>query len=174
MEELEADEETILHALYFANYVISSTEIEEKLTDAQRTRHVVKGFIQGLNQTHLDREQYIQLLKLTHDVAIKLVRLYVHQKRIEVPLEAIQVDLVDTICRPLFEIWYEYTPKTDLRWVMAELDAPLKKQFSYQSFEELQKSYHIPKQSPEHLFDAGLFIVDRFIEYWNIREEMLE
>jgi hypothetical protein len=174
MEELQADEETILHALYFANYVISSTEIEEMMTDEQRARHVVRGIVEGLNQTKLSREQYIQLLKLTHDVSIKLVRLFVHQKRIEVPLEATQVDLVDTICRPLFEIWFDYAPNADLRWIMAELDAPLRKRFSHQSFEELKATYPIPEQSVDIFFDAGLFLVDHFIQYWNKKEGVLE
>ncbi len=173
-EELHAEEETILHALYFANYVISSTEIEAKMTDEQRARHVVRGIVEGLKQTQLSHEQYVQLLKLTHDVSMKLLRLFLNQKRVEVPPEATQVDLVDTVCRPLFEVWFEYTPKCDFRWIMAELDAPLRKQFSHQSFEELKEIYPIDGQSIEAFFDAGLFIVDRFIEYWNAKEGLLE
>ncbi|PWI49343.1 hypothetical protein CEE45_02070 [Candidatus Heimdallarchaeota archaeon B3_Heim] len=159
---------TAVSAFYLANYVMDSTQDgisrDKIIDDDTRVKLVLENLIEARRRLPLDFESLVKLYALIYDWAERIEKDLVQYARLLVKKKVIITNLVDIYAVPLFSFLEQTVPQLDLRWAMAELSGGLNRQFAYPIFENILKNYPVSVMKPEYYFDAGFYVIYRFVE----------
>ncbi|MHA2272838.1 MAG: hypothetical protein ACXACI_13310 [Candidatus Hodarchaeales archaeon] len=174
MANFEAEEETVLHAIFVSKFALSElrkTELDAqtRVTEVTHIRMVLEALIESRKHLTISLDDLVALLQITVEVANRIERHFVENWRLHVPEDVIAVNISDLLVKPLFEFYREYCGKdADFHWIMAEVEGALRNSFAKTQYEELVQIFPTLPLEPQNYLIAGYFVIVRYFRWYHL------
>lgn len=171
-------EDLIVSAYYLAREIMAEVGTPHKyaadvatfqmeiLTDDARVELIIDTLIEARKYYGGKKiEEIASYYQLIHEISMKIFKSYVVQKRMHILERVIICTITDSYLNPMFNFFQELIPKMDFRWLIAEIEAFLRKDFPKVYYTDAIREFPDSSFNEELFFEAGAWIIKRYIDW---------